>query len=777
VRGIVQGVGFRPAVWRIATELGLSGEVLNDAEGVLIRLVGLGAVIETFAKRIVEEAPRLAHIDVIEWMAVSPTGAYKGFRIVPSRAGAMGTAIAPDAATCTECLAEFSSASERRFHYPFTNCTQCGPRLTIIEAAPYDRMNTTMRGFQMCAACGTEYADPVDRRFHAQPIACPRCGPVLALMTLDGRPVATPPGADAIAAAAALIACGRILALKGLGGFHLACDATSAAAVLELRTRKRRFGKPFAVMMPNLDTVRRYCTISADEAALLQSSAAPIVLLDTRGGEGLPEAVAPGLSCLGAMLPYTPLHHLLMQDFARPAVMTSGNLSDEPQCVDGNDARARLASIADALLDHDRPIANRVDDSVVRIMAGRPTILRRARGYAPAPIRLPAGFDAAPPVLAMGGELKAAFCLAMNGRAVLSQHLGDLENVLAFDDYRRTVDRYLGLFDHTPTVCAVDRHPDYLSRKLGESMAEARGIGLAEVQHHHAHIAACLADNDVPLDADPVLGIALDGLGLGDDGTIWGGEFLLADYRAYRRVASLEPVAMPGGDRAVREPWRNTLAHILAFMSWSEFSARFAGTALHCSLAVKPVGAIASMIRSGTNAPLASSCGRLFDAVAGAVGIAADAQAFEGEAAGRLEALASPDSLPDYAVYPFQVSRDALGIVRLGSASMWRALLADHAAGLSAGVISTRFHYGLAAALAGLASNLLRTHGAGRVVALSGGSFQNKVLLEELERRLNADGITVLFHAKVPANDGGLAFGQAVVASARSLAGDIPFRG
>jgi len=754
VRGIVQGVGFRPAVWRIATELGLSGEVLNDAQGVLIRLVGPGAVIETFANRIVDEAPRLARIDVIEWTAVSPTGAYKGFRIVPSRAGAMGTAIAPDAATCTECLAEFSSASERRFHYPFTNCTQCGPRLTIIEAAPYDRMNTTMRGFQMCAACGTEYADPVNR-----------------------RPVATPTGTDAIAATAALIACGRILALKGLGGFHLACDATSAAAVLELRTRKRRFGKPFAVMMPDLDTVRRYCTISAAEAALLQSSAAPIVLLDTRGGEGLPEAVAPGLSCLGVMLPYTPLHHLLMQDFARPAVMTSGNLSDEPQCVDGNDARARLASIADALLDHDRPIASRVDDSVVRIMAGRPAILRRARGYAPAPIRLPPGFDAAPPVLAMGGELKAAFCLGMNGRAVLSQHLGDLENALAFDDYRRTLDRYLGLFDHLPAVCAVDRHPDYLSRKLGESMAEARGIGLAEVQHHHAHIAACLADNDVPVGADPVIGIALDGLGLGDDGTIWGGEFLLADYRAYRRLASLGPVAMPGGDRAVREPWRNTLAHILAFMSWSEFSARFAGTALHCSLAVKPVGAIASMIRSGTNAPLASSCGRLFDAVAGAVGIAADAQAFEGEAAARLEALASPDSLPDHAVYPFQVSRDALGIVRLGSASMWRALLADHAAGLSAGVISTRFHYGLAAALAGLASNLLRTHGAGRIVALSGGSFQNKVLLEELERRLNADGIRVLIHAKVPANDGGLAFGQAVVASARSLAGDVPFRG
>lgn len=768
VRGVVQGVGFRPAVWRIATELALSGEVLNDAEGVLIRLAGPSAAIEAFARRIVDEAPILARIDAIERTALREPSAYEGFRIAGSRAGVMATAVVPDAATCAECLAEVGCSAARRFRYPFTNCTQCGPRLTIIEAAPYDRANTTMRAFAMCAECRAEYADPADRRFHAQPIACPRCGPRLSLSAMDGGPVDAP---DAIAAAADLIASGHIVALKGLGGFHLACDATSAAAVSELRRRKRRFGKPFAVMMPDLDAVRRYCALGAAEAALLQSSEAPIVLLDASECERLPGAVAPGLSSLGVMLPCTPLHHLLMRALAQPAVMTSGNLSDEPQCIDGADARARLASVADYLLDHDRPIVSRVDDSVVRVMAGRPAILRRARGYAPAPIPLPGGFGAAPPVLAMGGELKAAFCLATSGRAVLSQHVGDLENAPTFDDYRRTLDLYGRVFDHMPRLCAVDLHPDYLSRKLGESMAEAGGLQLVEVQHHHAHVAACLADNDVPLRAGPVLGIALDGLGLGDDGAIWGGEFLLADYRTFRRVASLDPVAMPGGARAVREPWRNTLAHILASLGWDEFEARFANTTLHRSLSAKPVAAIASMIRSGTNAPPASSCGRLFDAVAGAVGIAGEAQGFEGEAAARLEALVDPGlrDARDEAAYPFQVSRDEAGMTRLGSAPMWRALLADLAAGASAAVISARLHKGFAIALADLASELLRTHDAGRTVALSGGSFQNRRLLEELKRRLEADGVRVLIHARVPTNDGGLAFGQAAVASARCL--------
>jgi hydrogenase maturation protein HypF len=773
VRGMVQGVGFRPTVWRIATELELSGEVLNDAEGVLIRLAGPGKSIETFARRIIEEAPRLACIDALEETAIAEPAAFAGFRIARSGAGVMATAIVPDAATCAECLAEATDVSQRRFRYPFTNCTHCGPRLTIIEAAPYDRGNTTMRGFRICADCRGEYADPADRRFHAQPIACARCGPLLALSTIDGGAVDALPGSDVIAAAADLIARGHIVAIKGLGGFHLACDATNDEVVTELRRRKRRFGKAFAVMMPDLEAVRRHCVVSAAEESLLLSRESPIVLLETLPNNRLPDAIAPQLANLGVMLPYTPLHHLLMRDFASPAVMTSGNLSDEPQCIDGTEARARLVSIADFVLDHDRPIVNRVDDSVIRIMAGRPAIQRRARGFAPAPLPLPDGFKAAPPVIAMGGELKAVFCLLKNGQAVLSQHLGDLENAPTFGDYRRTLDLYLHLFDHRPDIWAVDRHPDYLSRKLGESMAEASGLEVAEVQHHHAHIAACLADNGVPLSTRPVLGVALDGLGLGDDGTIWGGEFLLADYRSCRRVASLQPVAMPGGARAIREPWRNTLAQVLAIMDWSAFELEYGGTTLYRYLAEKPVGAIASMIRSGINAPLGSSCGRLFDAVAGALGVVADAQSYEGEAAERLEALVDPHCFAEMwndEGYSFQLLRDAGGMPRLDPAPMWRSLLSDLASGASAAVISARFHKGVAAAVAGLASNLLREHDVQEAVALSGGSFQNRLLLEGVKRRLEAGGVRVLIHAKVPTNDGGLALGQAVVAAARSLA-------
>ena len=776
---MVQGVGFRPAVWRIATELALSGEVLNDSEGVLIRLDGPDDDVALFTRRLTGEAPILARIDAIETTRFDGPHAFEGFRIAPSQTGTMTTAIIPDAATCAECLAEINNPTERRYRYPFTNCTHCGPRLTIIEAAPYDRANTAMRGFAMCGACNAEYADPADRRFHAQPIACPQCGPRLALSGIGGDPVDVPPGSDAISVTARLIAGGSIVAIKGLGGFHLACDATNGDAVAELRRRKRRFGKAFAVMMADVAMARRYCTVSRDEAALLQSSKAPIVLLDT-DGESLPEMIAPSLSSLGVMLPYTPLHHLLMQNLGRPAVMTSGNLSDEPQCTDGEEARARLAGIADYILDHDRPIVNRVDDSVMRMMAGQPAMLRRARGYAPTPILLPKGFERAPPVLAMGGELKATFCLTMHGQAILSQHLGDLENAPTFDDYRRTLDLYLGLFDHRPKLCVVDLHPDYLSRKLGETIAAESGIQLIEVQHHHAHIAACMADNQVALDSAPLLGIALDGVGYGDDGTIWGGEFLLADYRGYRRVGSLKPVAMPGGAQAVREPWRNTLAHILAIMSWKEYEAGFAGTALHAYLAAKPARAVSSMIAAGMNTPLTSSCGRLFDAVAGALGIAADTQRHEGEAPALLEALvdrAELEIMPDSSTYGFAVLPDVLGESRLDPAPMWRALLADLAGNIPNATISARFHKGFAVAVADFSLDLMRDHDAGDTVALSGGSFQNRIVLEQVKRRLEAKGVRVLVHSAVPTNDGGLSLGQAVVASARSLAGDVKIQG
>jgi hydrogenase maturation protein HypF len=605
----------------------------------------------------------------------------------------------------------------------------------------------------MCDDCRAEYSDPADRRFHAEPIACPRCGPRMTLSTINGRGV---PATDAIAASAALIAEGRIVAVKVLGGFHLACDATNAAAIDALRRRKRRFGKPFAVMMPDLAATRRYCAVGGQEAALLKSAAAPTVLLRADGPDALPAGIAAGLTTLGVMLPSTPLHHLLMQDLARPAVMTSGNLSEEPQCIDGAEVRVRLAGIADFLLDQDRPIAARLDDSVARVLAGGSALMRRARGYAPTPLPLPDGCRGAPPVIAMRGELKSTFCLAAEGRAVLSQHLGDLEEARTFDEYRSTLDAWLRLFDHHPRLCAVDLHPEYLSRKLGEGFAAEHGCAIVAVQHHHAHIAACLADNCVPLDTAPVIGIALDGLGWGDDGTIWGGEFLLADYRRYRRLASLTPVAMPGGARAVREPWRNTVAHLLRWMPQREVEARWAE---------RPVATIAAMIRSRTNAPLASSCGRLFDAVAAAVDIAADVQSYEGEAASALEALAGGIGAEPYA---FGTAADATGLPRLDPQPMWRALLDDLECGTPAAVISARFHAGFAAAIADLALTLRRTHAPEAAIALSGGSFQNALLLEGTRRRLLACGARVLLHARVPANDGGLALGQAAIAIAQT---------
>jgi len=777
VRGMVQGVGFRPTVWRIATELGLVGEVRNDAEGVLIRIAGAPETLERFGQRLVREAPILARIDTIERTTLRDPVEGDGFRIARSRPGMMATAIAPDAATCDDCMVEVLTPSERRFRYPFTNCTNCGPRMTIVESAPYDRANTTMRAFAMCPLCALEYADPSDRRFHAQPIACPSCGPKLTLSRLDREPLVGGLDHDVVTATAALISRGAIVAVKGLGGVHLVCDATDPNAVATLRTRKRRFGKAFAVMMPDIETARRWCVLGGLEERLLLSPAAPIVLVQPGGGDQLPDAIAPGLSALGIMLPYTPLHHLLMRELARPAVVTSGNMSDEPQCIDGEEARASLASVADYLLDHDRPIVSRMDDSVLRVMADRPAIFRRARGVAPTPLGLHSSFARSPLILAMGGELKSTFCLIRDGQAILSQHLGDLENASSFDDFRRTLDLYLGLFGHTPRVCAVDRHPEYLSSKLGRERADRDDLALLEIQHHHAHVAACLAENGVALDAPAVLGVVLDGTGLGDDETIWGGEFLHADYREYRRVGALESVAMPGAAQAVREPWRNTLAHILAAMDWSEFDTRFRGTTLHSFLAAKPVATIASMIRTGTNAPLASSCGRLFDAVAGALGIVADRQSHEGEAAARLEALVDPGTLArmaDHEAYPFPVEADREGMPRLTAKRMWLSLLADAESGVSASFISTRFHKGLAIAVAGLAADLSRVPepGAERIVVLSGGCFQNKLLLEGVKRRLEKHGVHVLFHAKVPANDGGLSLGQAVVAAARTVVAD-----
>jgi hydrogenase maturation protein HypF len=760
VRGRVQGVGFRPTVWRIASDLALHGDVRNDAEGVLVRLVGPRERLDRFEARLRAETPPLARIDVIE-RAAWPDAAAAGFHIVESVLGRPRTQVSPDARICEDCAREVQDPSERRYFYGLTNCTHCGPRLTILHQVPYDRGHTTMAPFALCEACLAEYRDPADRRFHAEPIACPICGPTIRCDPIDGE--ATQSG-DPITRTAELVRRGAIVAIKALGGYQLACDATNAAAVARLRAAKHREAKPFALMARDLAVLGRYARIPPEAAELLAAPEAPIVLLEA-AGEALPDAVAPGLSTLGFMLPTTPLHLLLMRDFATPVVMTSGNRSDEPQATADAEASRRLAGIAGWRLWHPREIANRVDDSVARVMDGAPRVLRRARGYAPAPIALPEDFEGAPPVLAMGGELKATFCLLAEGAAVLSPHQGDLEHPAAYDDYCRNLKLFRRLFDHAPEAVVVDGHPEYLSAKLGRSL----GPPILEVQHHHAHVAACLAENGWPQASGPVLGVALDGLGWGADGELWGGEFLIADYRCARRVAALTSVAMPGGTAALREPWRNLFAHIAAALGWSAFGAEFGSLRVTAALSAKPLATIEAMMAGGVNAPAASSCGRLFDAVAAALGAGFERQSHEGEAAARLEALAGRawDDAP--VGYPLALcGPDAQGVRRLDPAPMWRALFEDLARGRPDTSVAARFHRGLAQAVAETARTLAADAGLA-AVALSGGCFQNRLLFEEVAQRLRATGLRVLAHAWVPANDGGLSLGQAAVAAARLL--------
>jgi hydrogenase maturation protein HypF len=776
VRGRVQGVGFRPTVWRMAHELNLRGEALNDAEGVLVRVGGDAAAVNELLARIEREPPPLARIERIE------TRAYRGplpaeFRIADSRAGEAHTQVAPDAAICAACAAEITGPSERRFRYPFANCTHCGPRLSIVNRVPYDRANTTMAPFVICGACAQEYGNPADRRFHAEAIACPACGPQARLIRFDGRAADFDQRStlDHVDAAHALLQRGEIIAVKGLGGFHLACDATNARTVARLRHLKQRERKPFALMAADVEIMRRYCPVDSHEEALLCRAAAPIVLLRAEGSQRLPEDVAPGLKTLGFMLPTTPLHAMLLQGLDRPVVMTSGNLADEPQATDNEEARRRLAGVAAYALVHDRAIANRVDDSVMRVMGGQPRLLRRARGFAPAPLALPKGFEAAPQLLAMGGELKATFCLVKDSEAILSQHQGDLENAETFDDYRRSLALYAELFDHRPVALVADQHPEYLSAKLARARAASQAIPRIEVQHHHAHITACLAENLYPLDGAPTLGIVLDGIGWGDDGTIWGGEFLLADYRSFRRLGHFKPVAMPGGAQAVREPWRNLYAHLMAAMGWAEFAANFAELELFADLARRPRAILDAMGRNGINTPKASSCGRLFDAVAAALNICRECQAYEGEAAARLEAIVDRKAMPsngDDPAYPFAIA-NLPGLPTIDPLPMWRALLGDLMLGAPPSLIAARFHDGLAGIIVAMASKLVRRDDDGGLrfdtVALSGGCFQNRVLFEEVVRGLEQEHFRVLTHAQVPANDGGLALGQAAIGAARLI--------
>lgn len=766
MRGLVQGVGFRPAVWRLATSFGLRGEVLNDGEGVLIRAWGPPDALDGFSLSLRREVPRLARIDDIVRQPLPGGPESDEFRIVGSGAGRVRTGVVADAATCPECLAELFDPANRRYRYPFTNCTHCGPRLSIVRAIPYDRATTSMADFAMCAACLAEYENPDDRRFHAQPNACPDCGPRVWLADGQGREL-QPPTGDAIQAAAAAIRDGRIVAVKGIGGFHLACDATNEDVVARLRDRKRRYAKPFALMARDIEMVGRFARISDHDRDVLSSAAAPIVILDACDNAGrLAPSIAPDDTNLGLMLAYSPLHHLLMADLDAPIVLTSGNRSDEPQVIGNDDAMSGLAGIANLWLLNDRDIVSRLDDSVVRSMASVPRLLRRARGYAPEPLQLGDGFADAPPVMAMGAELKSTICLVRDGRAIVSQHIGDLEDAASHADYRRVLSHYRELHCFSPALVAVDAHPDYLSTQWGATCARQNDSLLVRIPHHHAHVASCLAEHRVAVDAPPVLAIILDGLGLGDDGTLWGGEILLADFVSAERLASFMPVQLPGGSSAMREPWRNAFAHLSRFIGWDNLCSQYPDLAITRLLAEKPVGILHAMMESGLNAPLASSAGRLFDAVAAVLGVSPETCSYEGQAAIGLEALAAMASGEAGDDYAGQIISEKIELISW--ATMWRSLLSDLARGVETSRIAARFHAGLALTLSSTAARHAGHRGIDTVV-LGGGVFQNRLLLEAVTFILESRGLSVLSPRLLPANDGGISLGQGAIAAARAL--------
>ncbi len=760
VRGIVQGVGFRPFVWRLAQRLGLSGEVRNLGDAVRIHAGGPPAALDALTHALREEAPALARVERIERRDAAPPEGDE-FRIVASASGAVSVGVVPDIATCPACRAEVVDPAARRFGYAFTNCTDCGPRFSIVAGLPYDRIRTTMSGFALCPDCRAEYQNPADRRFHAQPIACPVCGPRLTWE--PAAPVAqeAPPSASdaaCISTAAEWLRAGRILAVKGIGGFHIACDAANPEAVRELRRRKRRPVKPLAVMAANVAAARELCHVGPEEEAALAHPAAPIVLLRRRHGVRLAPEAAPGQGPVGLMLPYTPLHHLLLAAVGGPLIMTSGNRSSEPQIFRDGEAREKLSGIVDGFLTHDRPIARRLDDSVVRLIDGRMRVLRRGRGLAPLPRDLPADFADAPPVLALGGELKSAACLTHGRKALLTHHLGDLDEPATGDAFETALADYAALFGHDPAAVAVDMHPDLRATRYGSRLADAGNLPLIAVQHHHAHIAAVLAENGWRRDQGKVIGVALDGLGYGADGAIWGAEILLCDYETSVRRGRLRPIPLAGGDAASREPWRVLLAQLDAAVGPEGVPPDlFAG---------KPAATLRAMIVKGLNAPLASSAGRLFDAMAALLGLAPDRLSFEGEAAMALEACAG-DAAGQGEPYPLG-STVSEGLLELDPAPLWRAALTDRAAGMPAAMIAARFHDGVAVAFANAAGAVARAENIG-VVALSGGVFQNARLLKATTRRLREIGLETLTAAEAPVNDGGLALGQAAVAGARLL--------
>lgn len=748
----MQGVGFRPFVHGLASRLALSGSVRNTTLGVVIEVEGAVDAIAAFEAELAANPPPLATIDGWHAADLPPRGDV-GFRVFASDAGPETAAgpvrITPDAATCDACLAELRDPANRRYRYPFITCATCGPRLTIVTGAPYDRERTTMDAFTMCAACRQEYEDPSDRRFHAETIACPACGPALHLIGSRG---AILPG-DPLAAAAARLREGGIVAVKGIGGYHLACDATDDRAVAELRGRKQRDEKPFAVMFATLDAIDEACLVSEAERSLLVSPVRPIVLLDRRPTAAGPSiaAVAPGLASIGAMLPSTPLHELLMEAVGRPLVMTSGNRSHEPTVFDDAAAVARLGSIADAILTHDRVIHVRCDDGVSRVVEGRELPIRRARGDAPRPIRLPLACPV--PLLATGGHLKNTFALAADVEAVISHHIGDLDDLAAAEAFRHDARLYEALFRIEPAAIVHDLHPDYESTRYAVERAAREQLPAIAVQHHHAHIASCLAERGWTA---PVIGVAFDGSGFGGDGTVWGGEFLVGGLASMVRAANLRAVPMPGGEQAIREPWRMALAFLLD--AGVDAGPLRAGRSRECALVMR-------MLDRRVNSPLTSSAGRLFDAVACLAGLG-DTVSFEGQAAMRLEAAA--DAGGSDGGYGFELC-GAGERIEVDTRPFVRGVAGDAARGVPAAIIAGRFHAGLAEAVAAVCTHLRKSSGY-ETVALSGGVFLNRRLTREVAARLTSGGFRVLRHHRVPPNDGGLSLGQLAVAAARLAA-------
>lgn len=742
IEGIVQGVGFRPFIYQLADRFGLSGSVCNDTRGVTIEVEGESDVLSRFITAIQNEKPPLSVIQSVG-LEIVPVQGTHGFSILQNAIDETRRAqISPDTFVCDDCLHELFDPADRRYRYPFINCTNCGPRYTIVTGIPYDRSLTTMADFALCHACQNEYADSTSRRFHAQPNACPACGPKLQLLDAKGQTVTS---GNPLLETIRLLKKGKILAIKGLGGYHLAVDAGNQDAVLTLRRRKQRDEKPFALMARNLVVAQRLAMVGPDEAQLLQGVERPIVLLQKSAHHQLAESIAPDNRCFGIMLPYTPLHYLLLQDDFDALVMTSANLSDEPIAFEDDEVIQRLASVADAFLVHNRGIHTRTDDSIARVMAGRPLLLRRSRGFVPRALAL---FGESQPILAVGAELKNVVCLTRGDRAFLSQHVGDLKNLEVYGSFKQTINHLKSILKVTPELVAHDLHPDYYSTRYA---LEESGLPTVAVQHHHAHLASCLAEHGIE---EPAVGVIFDGIGYGTDGNIWGGEFLLGDFKSFERLGHFRYQPMPGGDLATKQPWRMALSYLLSI--YGEIPH---GISAFDSIAANELLLVTQATRQGINAPLTSSCGRLFDAVAAMIGLR-QTVSFEGQAAMQLEMIADPTQSRSY---PYLLSHDANRII-FDPAPLIDAILKDHSTGLPPAQIAGRFHLSLALMIEEVCAQIRQDTGLSQVV-LSGGVFQNCLLTKMAVARLEKSAFKVLTHSLVPPNDGGIALGQAAVAT------------